>query len=29
LRIEDAAFGLLACLLLLDAPVAARLLGLH
>jgi hypothetical protein len=29
LRIEDAAFGLLACLLLLGAPVAVRLLGLH
>ena len=29
LRIEDAAFGLLACLLLLGAPAVARLLGLY
>ena len=29
LHLEDAAFGLLAGILLLGAPVAARLLGLH
>jgi hypothetical protein len=29
LWLEDAAFGLLACILVLGAPTVVRLLGLH